>query len=116
MRTLVALLASLVLLASCASPERIAELDRERALQAQQQREQYRAALQARCSAYGFQPGTEAFSNCLMQLDAANQAQDAQIRATLLQGYLERQTATLPSCSSRPPGLAGYEKSTGACR
>lgn len=37
----------------------------------------YKQRLQERCSGYGFEPGTTAFSNCLMQLDSQNIAAGA---------------------------------------
>jgi hypothetical protein len=61
------LIVSLALLAAgCASTKQLAERDNER------------------CAARGFQPNTDAFSNCLVQLDSERDARkDANRRALL---------------------------------
>lgn len=65
--------AALALLAAitgtgCATPE-----------QQQERSQAYVQALQGRCAAYGFQPGTDAFAGCIQQehLRASDQAQGA---------------------------------------
>jgi hypothetical protein len=111
-----------VLLASCSSmtPEERAAR-RQAAYEAEQQqlaaqREAYRQRLYSQCSAYGFQQGTPDFSRCLMQVDTANQQQDAQMRAVILQQLLQQQYQSMPLCSSLPPGMAGYRRAEATCR
>lgn len=40
----------------------------------QERQAQYAQNIQSRCEAYGFQPGTDAFANCMMQIDQQNRA------------------------------------------
>lgn len=105
-----------VLLAGCASPERLAALRAQEQAQAQAQQEAYNRQVFGQCRAYGFTEGTPDFRNCLMQVDQANQAQNAQIRAQILQQYLQEQSQARPLCSSLPPGLDGYRRARGECR
>jgi len=59
------------ILAGCASPA-------ERAAQLQ-------AREQATCERYGFQPGTDSFAQCMMQIDQANQNRRAALAAAYMQ-------------------------------
>ena len=60
----------------------------------QQAHANYIASLQSRCSAYGYQPGTQDFANCMMATDQAQQAAqqaDFQQRRAIAAGILLRQ-------------------------
>lgn len=57
-------LISLLLLTACATPEQLAE---QRRLQVEQDRQT--------CFDYGFRPRSDAFSNCMLQLEIARQQQ-----------------------------------------
>ena len=66
---LLPVLIPLVILVSCASREQI-QAQQEQAVRARLQR------LMSQCDGYGFQRGTTAFSQCLQQAEANEQAQD----------------------------------------
>ena len=113
-----------LLLTGCVSAE---EQQRRAALQQQYQaqqdaanREAYRSQVFAQCRAYGYAEGTEAFKQCLMQVDMANRQAADQQRAILLQQILTNESAgqqnAMPFCSSLPPGTAGYARAQGRCR
>ncbi|MBI2749747.1 MAG: hypothetical protein HYX43_10530 [Burkholderiales bacterium] len=105
-----------VLLAGCATQEQI---EARRQYEAEQQAaaiEAYRQQVFGQCRAYGFRDGTPEFSQCLMQVDQANQAQNAQMRAVILQQLLQQQYQQMPLCSSLPPGMAGWYQAQGKCR
>lgn len=66
----IAMVLCCVAIAGCATPEQQAA-----------QRQAYGERLQNQCRAYGFQPGTDVFAQCMMRLDQQNQsAQQAAIR------------------------------------
>jgi len=79
----------LLALCGCASPERLAAAD------------------DARCTSYGFRPGTDAYANCRMQADMQRQAQ-RQAAVSSLSNIQIRPPGVSPSinCVSRP-GLSG---------
>jgi hypothetical protein len=62
-----------VTLAGCATPEDRARQARQEAQAARVAAEQRRAALEAQCRGYGFEARSQGMSNCLMQLDQAQQ-------------------------------------------
>ncbi len=47
----------------------------------------------ARCADYGFEPGTDAFANCVMRLSLAQDRQQPPDRDTLLRIYRDRSMA-----------------------
>ena len=104
------------LLAGCATPEEQGQRVRQQILQQEEQREAYTRQVVATCRAYGFIPQTPAWSNCMMQVDMANRAQNQQLQNMLLQQFLNQQPNPMPLCSSLPPGLQGYERAGGRCR
>lgn len=61
------LLGALLILSACATPE-------ERAKQGAAQQAQMRADDQQRCVTYGFQPGSDGFAGCMMQIDQRRRA------------------------------------------
>src|SRR3982751_4249765 len=70
----------LVLLASCASPERHTAMRAREAEHQQQQAEALRTAIQNQCVAYGYRPGTDAFASCVQ---AEHQRQQAEVRRAI---------------------------------
>jgi hypothetical protein len=70
----------LALLTSCASPDRQAAMRTREAEHQQQQAEALRTAIQNRCVAYGYSPGTDAFADCVQ---AEYQRQQAEVRRAI---------------------------------
>ena len=117
MRYLIVLLMLLLMLSGCASPEQIAARQAQEAAQRVAQQEAYRQQVFGQCRAYGFTEGTPEFRQCLMQVDQANQAQNAQMRSIILQQMLQQEYQSMPSCSSLPPGpLTEWRRGQGTCR
>lgn len=72
--------------------------------------EQRRQQMENKCSSYGFPRGSVDFSRCLMQLDANQQASDAQSSQQLLQ---QSQRLLNPNygktfCYPQPNGVGTY--------
>ena len=82
MRLLTVLL--FLLLAGCATPEQIAERQRQEALQREQAAANYWRRLNAHCSQIGYQPNTDGFRNCVLQLHQSEQQQRAAIGAAII--------------------------------
>lgn len=102
--------------AGCASRD---EIEARRLYEARQQaaaQEAYQQHVLAQCRGYGFREGSTEFSQCVMQVDQANRAQNSQMRAVILQQMLHQQYQQLPLCSSLPAGMAGYRRAQGTCR
>ncbi len=60
---------------------------------------------QSQCSSYGFQSGTPAFSNCMMQIDQRRRAQNAADSAQLWQqGTQMLSTPQQTNCYRHPSG------------
>lgn len=105
-----------VLLAGCASPEAIRAQQEQEAAAQQARQEAYRQQVFGQCRAYGFRDGTPEFRNCLMQVDQANQQQNAQMRAVILQQEMQQQYQQMPLCSSLSYSIAALSASQGTCR
>ena len=105
MRLIVILLISMFL-TSCISAE---ERERRQAIQAEQQQAQaeaYRNALSNRCSAYGFQPGTDAFANCIAQ---EHRAVEQRVINSGCQQARQNAQYWCVGPGSKIPGTAGYK-------
>lgn len=72
---------SVGVLNGCATPEQLASQEREREARIRAAAENLHRAIEGKCRAYGFQPGTNAFASCVMQLDQLSQQQIAANRA-----------------------------------
>lgn len=118
--------AAAALLAGCISAEQaqvnqIMNSPEYQAALQQQRNQEYRDGLMAQCSRIGFQAGTEAFSNCVLQLHTTQQQQNTATRNVILQQAIEQQRQqdyrALPAC---PVGLAPFLRSRaiseGRCR
>jgi hypothetical protein len=70
----------LVLLTSCAGPDRQAAMRTREAEHQQQQAEALRTAIQNQCVAYGYPPATDAFAACVQ---AEYQRQQAEVRRAI---------------------------------
>lgn len=118
MRSFVYLVA--LTLVGCATPEQIEARRQQELAQQQAAQAAYRERVFGQCRAYGFTEGTEQFRQCLMQVDMANQQQNAATRQMILQQYLQQQNEqeirAMPYCSSLPPVIAGYRRAQGTCR
>jgi hypothetical protein len=102
------------IIAACASPEQQAQ---RRAAEMQQQKQAeiaYQQGLFNQCRAIGYQPDTEPFRQCVLQLHTQNQQNAVALDAALLQGAAS-QPRVLPSCRGLPPGTAGYARAQGKC-
>ncbi len=100
----------------CATQAQIeARQEQERAQQLSAQAA-YRERVFGQCRAYGFAEDSAEFRQCLMQIDMANRQQNQAMQQMILQQMIQQQYQSLPSCSSLPPGLAGYRKAQGTCR
>ena len=106
----------LLVLAGCVTPEQMAAQREQEAQMHRAAQEVYKAKVYGQCRSYGFQEGTDGFRKCLMQVDQANQAQNAQMRQMLIQQMIQQQQADRPFCSSLPAGIAGYRRAEGSCR
>lgn len=91
-----AALALTVLLAGCVNHEQRLANQRYEIEQERLQREQYRERVMGQCRAYGFKDGSPEYKNCLMQVDMANQQQDAATRRAIIQMYLMQQAQPAP--------------------
>lgn len=109
-------LVAFTLVGCAATPEQIEA--RRQQEQAQQQAAQaaYRERVFGQCRAYGFTEGSAEFRQCLMQVDMANQQQNAATRQIILQQMLQQQYQSMPLCSSLPPFTSGYRRAEGTCR
>lgn len=110
----------LFVLAGCATPEQIQARRDAEAYQQEAQRQAYRDRVYGQCRAYGFSEGTDQFRNCLMQVDQANQQQNAATRQMLLQQLIQQQNESnvraMPYCSMLPPAIAGFRRAQGTCK
>lgn len=89
----------LVMLAisGCATPEQKAAQAQAEA-EAQRQRDYaYSLGLERQCDAIGYQRDTDPWRACIMQLHGQAQAQNAQMRAIILQQYLQGQQRPAPT-------------------
>ena len=81
---------------------------------------EYFSLLRERCKQYGFEAGTQAFSNCIMNLDQiVKQRQLDRQNMILQQGIQEeavRRYGAMPLCSQLPPGSQGFARAQGSCR
>jgi hypothetical protein len=111
-------IAAVILLSGCGSAERRAELARQEALQRETNQAIYMMALGERCDGFGFSRGTQQHSQCMMQLHQQNVANSGAAAAAILGGAAAGAASIdrRPSCASLPAGMAGYQRSTGACR
>lgn len=67
----------LLLLAACATPQ-------EQAAQREAERQAYVASLTRQCNGFGFQQGTDAHRNCMLQLHQTEQQRRAAIGAAII--------------------------------
>jgi hypothetical protein len=113
-----------LLLYGCATPEqRAAQQAAQQQADAERSRQQeaaYNRQLRNQCESIGYQPNTDPWRQCLLQLHTANQQRDAQMRGIILQQMLQEQQQqnyrSMPYCSSLPPGARGYAQAQGNCK
>ena len=76
----------------------------QRAREEAYREQQYQARLASQCQAYGFQPGTPAFGQCMLQLDLADQQRRAAIGAAIIgSGMLNPRPVSPPQLPMPPP-------------
>lgn len=79
-----------VLISGCATSEQIAQQQAYEVQQQEQRRTAYREGLQRQCRSMGFQDGTTAFSNCLLQLHTTNQQRDNALQNAVIYDMLRQ--------------------------
>lgn len=105
---------AVVVLAGCVSPEQAA---RNRAAVAEQERQQnivYTQGLHNQCRAIGHQPDTDGMRQCVLALHLQKQQEMANLRNTVIQQEVQRQSPPMPKCLDGP--LGEYNRRQGTCR
>jgi hypothetical protein len=87
----------LMLLTSCASPDRQAAMRAREAEHQQQHAEALRTAIQNQCVAYGHRPGTDAFAACVQ---AEHHRQQADVRRAIQAQHEQGANAASRQCLS----------------
>ena len=81
---------------------------------------EYFSVLHERCGQYGFEKGTTAFSNCVMNLDQIVKQRQLDRQNMILQQGIQdeavRRQRAMPLCSQLPPGSQGFARAQGSCR
>jgi len=97
------LLAALIFIGGCASPEQIAA--RRQAQQEEFRRGEaaYNQTLRNQCESIGYKADTDPWRQCLIQLHTANQQQNAAARAAIIQGIMQQQQQSYQPPRPRSP-------------